>query len=316
MICSNCGTENVAGSKFCRECATPLASGCPNCGFVNLPSAKFCSECATPLAASARPANSASATQSRPAQPDAESQAQRRLVSILFADLVGFTPFAEERDSEDVRDTLTRYFDLAREVIERYGGTVEKFIGDAVMAVWGAPIAQEDDAERAVRSALELVDAVTSLGPNIQARAAVLTGEAAVTLGASNQGMVAGDLVNTASRLQSVAPPGAVLVGEATHRAAAAAIAFEEAGEQTLKGKKAPVQAWRALRVVSERGGRNRSEALEAPFVGRNEELRLLKDLLHSTGREKRLQGRVGHRPGRDRQVAPRLGVAQVHRRH
>src|SRR6185295_590711 len=178
--------------------------------------------------------------------PDAPT-AERRLVSVLFADLVGFTPFAEERDSEEVRDTLTRYFELATDVITRYGGTVEKFIGDAVMAVWGAPTAREDDAERSVRAALELVDAITQLGPGIQARAGVLTGEAAVTLGASNQGMVAGDLVNTAARLQAVAPPGTVLVGDTTQRAAAAAIAFEPAGEQLLKGKAAPVPAWRAL---------------------------------------------------------------------
>jgi len=102
--------------------------------------------------------------------------------------------------------------------------------------------------------------------------------------------MVAGDIVNTASRLQSVAPPGGVLVGEATHRAAAAAIAFEPAGDQLLKGKQAPIPAWRALRVVAEVGGRNRAEALEAPFVGRQEEIRLLKDLFHTTGREKRLR--------------------------
>jgi class 3 adenylate cyclase/tetratricopeptide (TPR) repeat protein len=212
------------------------------------------------------------------------------VVSILFADLVGFTPFAEERDAEEVRDTLSRYFDLASDVIRRYGGTVEKFIGDAVMAVWGAPTAHEDDAERAVRAALDLVDAVRALGPEVQARAGVLTGEAAVTVGATNQGMVAGDLVNTASRLQSVAPAGAVLVGEATHRAASRAIAFEEAGEQTLKGKSAPVPAWRALRLVAEVGGRNRSEGLEAPFVGRDDELRLLKDLFLATRREARLR--------------------------
>jgi len=214
--------------------------------------------------------------------------AERRLVSVLFADLVGFTPFAEERDAEDVRDTLTRYFDIAADVINRYGGTVEKFIGDAVMAVWGAPVAREDDAERAVRAGLELVDAVRVLGPGVQARAGVLTGEAAVTLGAVGQGMVAGDLVNTASRLQSVAPPGAVLVGEATERAASRAIVFERAGEQTLKGRAAPVPAWRALRVVAEIGGTNRAEGLEAPFVGRDDELRLLKDLFHATAREKR----------------------------
>jgi len=216
--------------------------------------------------------------------------AERRLVSVLFADLVGFTTLAEGRDAEETRDLLTRYFDLARDVITRYGGTVEKFIGDAVMAVWGAPTAHEDDAERAVRAALELVDAVRVLGSGIQARAGVLTGEAAVTIGATNQGMVAGDLVNTASRLQSVAPSGAVLVGEATQRAASAAIAFEAVGEQLLKGKAAPVPAWRALRVVAEVRGRNRSEILEAPFVGRDEELRFLKDMFNATVREKRVR--------------------------
>ncbi len=133
------------------------------------------------------------------------------------------------------------------------------------MAVWGAPIAHEDDAERAVRAALELVDAVRTLGPGIAARAGVLTGEAAVTIGATNQGMVAGDLVNTASRLQSVAAPGTVLVGEATQRAASRAIAFEEAGEQTLKGKTSPVPAWRALRVVAERGGREPGRDARGP---------------------------------------------------
>jgi class 3 adenylate cyclase/tetratricopeptide (TPR) repeat protein len=224
------------------------------------------------------------ASTSAPTAPASE----RRLVSVLFADLVGFTPFAEERDAEDVRETLTRYFDLAREVIERYGGTVEKFIGDAVMAVWGAPTAHEDDAERAVRAALDLVAAVKTLGPALQARAGVMTGEAAVTLGAVGQGLVAGDLVNTASRLQTVASPGTVLVGEATQRAASRAIVFEPAGEQLLKGKAAPVAAWRALRVVAERGGRNRAETLEAPFVGRDDELRLLKELFHATSRERR----------------------------
>jgi class 3 adenylate cyclase/tetratricopeptide (TPR) repeat protein len=211
-------------------------------------------------------------------------------VTVTFTDLVGFTPFAEERDAEEVRDTLGRYFDLARLIVERYGGAIEKFIGDAVMAVWGAPVAHEDDAERAVRAGLELVDAVPALGPGVQARCGILTGEAAVTLGAVNQGMVAGDLVNTAARLQGVAEPGTVLVGEATQRAAARAIAFVPAGEQALKGKTAPVAAWRALRVVSEVGGRNREEGLEAPFVGRADELRLLKDLFHATSREKRLR--------------------------
>jgi len=245
------------------------------------PGAKFCGECGASVVAPRIVASGQVQTSER-------QVAERRLVSVLFADLVGFTPFAEERDAEDVRDTLTRYFELASEVVARYGGTIEKFIGDAVMAVWGAPTAREDDAERAVRAALDLVDAVRVLGPTIQARAGVLTGEAAVTLGATNQGMVAGDLVNTAARLQSVAQPGTVLVGEATMRAASAAVAFEEAGDQTLKGKQAPIPAHRALRVVAQRGGGGRSDLPEPPFVGRDEELRLLKDLISTTGRDRR----------------------------
>ncbi len=287
MICPSCAAENKPGRRFCVRCATPLALACPSCGAEYDAGDAFCGECATPLntgspaAASVRASGPAAAPASAPV-------AERRLVSVLFADLVGFTPFAEERDAEDVRDTLTRYFELASEVIGRYGGTVEKFIGDAVMAVWGAPTAREDDAERSVRAALDLVDAVRSLGPGIQARAGVLTGEAAVTLGATNQGMVAGDLVNTAARLQSVAAPGTVLVGEVTMRAASAAIAYEAAGEHTLKGKQAPVEAWRALRVVAQRGGHGRSDLPEPPFVGRDEEFRLLKDTIATTGRDPR----------------------------
>ncbi len=293
MICSNCGTENKPGRKFCVRCATPLAAACPSCGAPYDPGDAFCGECAAPLGAAITMSAAAVPVRSSPtatsaAAPAVPASAERRLVSVLFADLVGFTPFAEERDAEDVRDTLTRYFDIASDVITRYGGIVEKFIGDAVMAVWGTPTAREDDAERSVRAALDLVDAVRAIGATIQARAGVLTGEAAVTIGATNQGMVAGDLVNTAARLQSVALPGTVLVGEATMRAASAAIAFEEIGEQTLKGKALPVAAYRALRVVAQRGGEGRSDLPEPPFVGRDEELRLLKDLISTSGRDRR----------------------------
>ncbi len=284
MICANCSTENRADRRFCSECGSALTMGCPSCGSPYEAGEKFCGACGTPLSATASERSSGP----NPAPDAVTARTERRLVSILFADLVGFTPFAEERDAEEVRATLDRYFELAQEVIGRYGGTVEKFIGDAVMAVWGAPTTHEDDAERAVRAALELVAAVTSGATSMQVRAGVLTGEAAVTVGATNQGLVAGDLVNTASRLQSVAPPGTVLVGESTRRAAEKAITFESAGEQLLKGKAAPVAAWRALRVVAQRGGRNRSDALEAPFVGRDDELRLLKELFHATSREGR----------------------------
>ncbi len=286
LVCANCRTENPAGAKFCTECASPLARPCANCGTANPAGAKFCGECAAPIATGEA---TAGATISAPqAASTTPHEAERRLVSILFADLVGFTPFAEERDAEEVRESLSRYFELARQVIERYGGTVEKFIGDAVMAVWGVPTTHEDDAERAVRAGLDLVDAVRALGPGVEARAGVLTGEAAVTIGATDQGMVAGDLVNTASRLQGAAAPGTVLVGEATQRAASAGILFEPAGEQALKGKSAPIPAWRAVRIVGGVRGRWRSDGPEAPFIGRHDELTLLKDLYHATAREKR----------------------------
>jgi class 3 adenylate cyclase/predicted nucleic acid-binding Zn ribbon protein len=284
VTCASCGATAGPGQRFCGTCGQALAVSCPTCGTANPPDHRFCGSCGSALAASAggagataAPGPAGTATSFPPAATPtpggngagavsapafAPTVAERRLVSVLFADLVGFTPFAEERDAEDVRDTLTRYFDLASEIIRRYGGTVEKFIGDAVMAVWGTPTAREDDAERAVRAGIDLVDSVRSLGPTIQARAGILTGETAVTLGATNQGMVAGDLVNTAARLQSVAAPGTVLVGESTYRAASGAITFEAAGDQTLKGKAAPVPAWRAIRVVAERGGRGHAEQL------------------------------------------------------
>jgi len=212
---------------------------------------------------------------------------------VLFVDLVGFTPFAERQDPESVREFLTQYFDRAQRIIESYGGTVEKFIGDAVMAVWGAPVANEDDAELAVRAGLEVVSSVSDLGEvtgnsGLRARGGVVTGEVAITIGKVSEGMVLGDTVNSASRVQSVAEPGTVFVDESTWRAASGAIAFEEVGTLELKGKAVTIKAWRALRVVAQRKGLGRAERLEPPFVGRDEEIRQIKELLHATTREKR----------------------------
>ena len=170
---------------------------------------------------------------------------------------------------------------------------MEKFIGDAVMAVWGTPVAQEDDAERSVRAALDLVAAVSALGdevgvPQLRARVGVLAGVAAVSLGAVGEGMVAGDLVNTASRIQAAAEPGSVLVGEATRRASQAAIEYSEAGLHELKGKAKPVPLFHALRVTGGRKGALKGEGLEAPFVGREHELRLLKELFHASAEERK----------------------------
>jgi predicted ATPase/class 3 adenylate cyclase len=215
-------------------------------------------------------------------------ETERRLVSVLFADLVGFTTLSERRDAEEVRELLSRYFETCKRLISRYGGTVEKFIGDAVMAVWGSPTAQEDDAERAVRTALDLVAAVSALGDEVdardlRARVGVLTGEAAVTLGAESEGMVAGDLVNTASRIQATAEPGTVLVGESTKRATEAAIAYADAGAHELKGKAEPLPLFRALRVTAGRAGTLKGQGLEPPFVGRDRDLRVIKELFHAS---------------------------------
>src|SRR6476659_6133362 len=170
MRCPSCSSENEPGRKFCGQCGASLAHACPACGAANPPETKFCGECGASLLVDNVAAPS-------------RVTAERRLVSVLFVDLVGFTAASEGRDAEDTRELLTRYFELARTTIGRYGGTVEKFIGDAVMALWGAPVAQEDDAERAVRAALELVAAVPQLDAAVNARAGVLSGEAAVTVG-------------------------------------------------------------------------------------------------------------------------------------
>jgi len=295
VICSNCGTENRADAKFCSECGTPLAVVCPN-GHQVRQGARFCDECGAPVAAAAGATAAPKAAAAKPVSTtDLHSVpvAERRIVSVMFADLVGFTSLSEGRDPEDVRELLGRYFDTARRLVSLYGGTIEKFIGDAVMAVWGTPVVQEDDAERAVRAALDLTAAVAELGaesgaPDLRARAGVLTGDAAVTIGAEGQGMVAGDLVNTASRIQSAATPGAVLVGDATRRATEASVEYEDAGSHEMKGKAEPVPLWRAVRVVAGRAGAMKATSLEAPFVGRDREVRLVKELAHASAEEGR----------------------------
>ena len=260
QACPTCGRENRPGSRFCPSCGTVLSEGAPGQGQGH------------------GPASGASTS----------VVSERRLVSVLFADLVGFTTLSEHRDPEAVRELLSEYFDRCRSLIERYGGTVEKFIGDAVMAVWGTPVAREDDAERAVRAALALTQAVTALGeevgmPELRVRAGVLTGSAAVEVGAEGEGMVLGDTVNTASRLQSIAAPGTVLVDDVTRRASEAAIEYEDAGSHQVKGRDQAVHAWTAVRVVAGVGGARRSVGLEAPFVGRERELQTIIEVAEDT---------------------------------
>ena len=258
--------------------------GCPSCGAPFEPGEKFCGTCGTALTTDAVPA--ATGLAAPIAAPTAPQATERRLVCVLFADLVGFTPFAEERDAEDVRDTLDRYFDRRA---RSSNATAAPSRSSSAMPSW--PCGARRSRTRTTPSGPSARRWTWStpcrgLGDGIQARAGILTGEAAVTIGATNQGMVAGDLVNTASRLQSVAAPGTVLVGEATsaprqgHR-------LRAGRRPDAQGQAGPVPAWRAVRVVGERRRAQSAEALEAPFVGRDEELRLLKDLFHATGRER-----------------------------
>ena len=292
--CSACGQSLPEGARFCLSCSAPQARSCTVCGEQLPPNARFCMGCGTacdpgvkPPAGQVDPADSP-ALVDEASGPLAGAVSARRVVPVLFGDLVGFTSLSESRDQEEVRELLSEYFEVCRSVLERHGGVVEKFIGDAVMAVWGLPVTREDDAERAVRAGLELVDAVEALGERIGVaglamRVGVVTGEVAVTLGARGQGMVAGDPVNTASRVQGVAAPGHVLVDETTRSLSQAAITYAHAGSHSLKGKDHPVALWAAEAVVAAVGGAQRAGGLEAPLVGRDRELRLVKELFHRT---------------------------------
>jgi class 3 adenylate cyclase len=251
---------------------------CPSCGQENPPIAKFCLACAQPLPAAAH------------GLPE-----ERKVVTVLFADLVGFTARAEQLDPEDVRAILTPYFARVRREIEAFGGTVEKFIGDAVMAVFGVPVSHGDDPERAVRAALAMCAAVESMNAadpdlDLKVRIAVNTGEALVTLAASaaqGEGVVAGDVVNTASRLQEAAPVNGILVGDETFRATRSVIRYEEADPVLAKGKQEPVRVWRAVAASAGPGER---AAGRVPMLGRGSELAVLQRIWERVVAERRPQ--------------------------
>jgi class 3 adenylate cyclase/tetratricopeptide (TPR) repeat protein len=235
---------------------------CPSCGQENPEGFRLCGMCGAALSPTGAPARE-----------------ERKVVTILFTDLVGSTARAEALDPEDVRATLSTYYAQLRAELERHGGTVEKFIGDAVMAIFGAPVAHEDDAERAVRAAIAIRD---SIGEELQIRTAVNTGEALVALGAravEGEGMVSGDVVNTAARLQSAAPVNGILVGEATYRATRNAIDYRDAPAVEAKGKAEPVKVWEAVGARS-RFGSDVEQKLRTPLVGRERERGLLADAL------------------------------------
>src|SRR5438067_3668515 len=219
-----------------------------------------------------------------------ETRKERKVVTCLFADLVGFTARAESLDPEDVEAILRPYHERLRSELERYGGTVEKFIGDAVMALFGAPIAHEDDPERAVRAALAIREGARDDG-ELEVRVGVTTGEALVVLGArpeAGEGMAAGDVVNTASRLQSAAPANGVLVDETTYRATERAIEYSAGEPVVAKGKAEPVRVWEPLEARA-RFGSDLAESL-TPLVGRDHERGLLASALERAKNERSVQ--------------------------
>src|SRR5690242_17415661 len=210
-----------------------MAQTCPSCGQENPDGFRLCGMCGSPLAAAPAP-----------------RREERKVVTVLFADLVGFTSRAERLDPEEVRALQAPYWARVRSELERHGGTVEKFIGDAVMALFGAPQAHEDDPERAVRAALAVRDALAEEKSDLQIRIGVTTGEALVALGArpaEGEGMASGDVVNTAARLQANAPVNGVLVDESTRRATERAIVYRDADPVDAKGKADPVTVWEAV---------------------------------------------------------------------
>jgi class 3 adenylate cyclase len=244
-----------------------MAQTCPSCGEENPAHARFCLACGTPLS------------------PPAEAAEERKIVSVLFIDLVGFTDRSDRADPEDVRATLRPYHARVKREIERFGGTVEKFVGDGVMAVFGAPVAHEDDAERAVRAAFRIVDAIAELNEekrelDLAVRGAVATGEAVVALNARpelGEGIVAGDVVNTAARLQNVAPVGGIVIDEPTMRVTEQSIEAEPLAPAALKGKAEPVALWQAVRARS-RLGVDVEPATRTLLVGREHDVGVLRE--------------------------------------
>ncbi len=240
---------------------------CPKCSKENREGARFCDSCGAALV-------------EPPAAPALE---ERKVVSVLFCDLVGFTARSESDDPEDVRARIRPYHARLRQEIERYGGTVEKFIGDAVMAVFGAPVAHEDDAERAVRAGLRILEAIqelneTDASPDLQVRVGINTGEAVVALEArpeQGEGIVTGDVVNTASRLQGAAPVSGIAVSEHTHRSTERVFDYEQLEPVAVKGKAAPLELFRPLRPRG-RFGSDVTRTHTTPLVGRELEKQLL----------------------------------------
>ncbi|HEX4209392.1 MAG TPA: AAA family ATPase, partial [Candidatus Binataceae bacterium] len=316
MRCANCGTEGIPGKKFCAECGSRLSKRCANCGSDNPSEAKFCADCGSALipeaipppgpdSAAAKPAvdspiTDAGQTKPRPGsaitnsatgnpprgQASSDSHpagdGERRHLTVLFSDLVGSTALSASLDPEQWRATLARYHRAAAEAITRFGGHVAKYLGDGVMAFFGYPEAHDNDAERAARAGLAILDALVALNTasavKLATRVGIDTGAVVVGSGAGAGAEVFGDVPNIAARVQAAADPDTVLVTAATYRLMAGLFITEDRGAQALKGVAEPIELYR---IVRRSGARGRLEASATSrglttFVGRDDELRTL----------------------------------------
>ena len=256
IVCPRCGTKNPQGARFCLNCGSPLES--------------------------------------------VSTGEERKVITVLFCDLVGFTERSDQADPEDVKAMLRVYHTLLKRTIEHFGGVVDKFIGDAVLGVFGAPVGHEDDPERAIRAGLQILDDVQEAnreqpGLELAVRIGINTGEAVIAFGQGPQigESVTGDVVNTASRLQNVAPTGTIVVGEATHHATSAIFEYEDLPPVTVKGKADALAIWRPLGARSLTGMDPR-EQQRTTFVGRAEESATLRVVFRKMEQYREQLARVG----------------------
>ena len=329
-FCPECGHENAVGTKFCPECGTPqpppATPKCPGCGIENPPGTKFCPECGTaqgaPAPARPAPAPAAAAPAPAPAPvtpaaapaptpqmpavqtaavaaavpPTTTQRQERKVVTAVFSDLTGSTAMGEKLDPETVQTVMSRYFTRMSEILQAHGGTVEKFIGDAIVAVFGVPVVHEDDALRAVRACVEMRDAMTEMnkefmerwGFQLLVRTGVNTGEVIATDISQGDAFSTGDTMNVAARLEQNAPPGEILIGEATYRLVSHAAELEEIEPLALKGKSEPVPAWKVLTV--QEGVQAISRRLDSALVGREQELKTMLDAFERAVNERTCQ--------------------------
>ena len=308
--CGKCAAENPTDASFCMACGAALERSCPGCGAPAPAEARFCGACGTVIEAESEPPATARAPGGAPgagvggdteprvsgdvrgARGSGGASEERRTVTVLFADLSGYTAVAERLDPETVKALVDRCLGRLGEEVEGVGGHVDKYMGDAVMAIFGAPVAHEDDPERAVRAALGMQRAMDELnrrlltdhGFEFALCVGVNTGE--VLAGKVGDAYtVIGDAVNVASRLQTSASPGTVTVGERTQRATSVTVEYEPLAPLELKGKAEPVAAWRAIRMLEERTGGARQLRRETPLIGREDELASLQMLFSRVAR-------------------------------